>query len=276
MMKAFGVLIAAVSIGLLVLSALGDSQPRKFGYDHIGHDLKPAIFNPSPWDRFEESDADGVRALVGALNLPGKEAARAKAVFKAVTLRFYHHRAEYSPFTNWILWLAGFVLPEAGNIRDPDLVLKFGASGLCGQQAGVLGAALKKAGITARLVNLEGHTVAEAWIGERWVMLDPDYEVTGFMKRRMVSVHDIGAERLAPVIYSQSNGKKLAGYYETQDDTVSMPPGVFTLSPDYLRLETFINAFYLKYLVPLMGLMLGLRRLTEPSFRTGNSVHRPA
>lgn len=83
------------------------------------------------------------------------------------------------PWENYVMWLAGVLRPRRfgqWEYADPDKALERGV-GLCSQQTIVLVRALRRQGVVAVLVSLQGHVVGMAGSGTRVVLLDPDYDV---------------------------------------------------------------------------------------------------
>jgi uncharacterized membrane protein len=80
---------------------------------------------------------------------------------------------------NYILWLAGEVSPRYRlyTFADPRKALERGV-GLCSQVSLILVNLLREEGIDARIVQLDGHTLATAQVTPgKWHMLDADYGV---------------------------------------------------------------------------------------------------
>jgi hypothetical protein len=93
--------------------------------------------------------------------------------------RFTHgNESTYGFFGNWTL-RALAPLKEDGRffINDADMVLRYGHSALCDEVAFVLAELAGRAGIPARLVQLEGHVLMEAGYDGGWHAYDPDMEV---------------------------------------------------------------------------------------------------
>jgi hypothetical protein len=140
------------------------------------------------WERFDPLLASGTpdveslfqtaQALAGRRlrNMPPSDAMN---VLCGLTMdRFTHgNRATYSPSSNWILWMLGLAEPRFRDIQDPDTLLRYGHSALCGDVSHVLIRLAEKAGIPARHVLLNGHIVMEAWYDGNWHAYDPDLEV---------------------------------------------------------------------------------------------------
>lgn len=80
---------------------------------------------------------------------------------------------------NYILWLAGEISPRYRmyTFADPRKALERGV-GLCSQVSLILVSLLREEGIDARIVQLDGHTLATAQVVPgKWHMLDADYGV---------------------------------------------------------------------------------------------------
>jgi hypothetical protein len=163
---------------LLALSLLGDGTAAG----------RYQNFPPRPWERFDpalSAATPDMRSLYRAAetraggplrDLPA--AKRMEVLFGVVSDRFTHgNRATYSPYSNWILWTLGLVVPRYRDIQDPDVLLKYGHSLLCGDVSFVLMGLAAMSGIPARHVLLNGHILMEAWYDGDWHAYDPDLEV---------------------------------------------------------------------------------------------------
>jgi hypothetical protein len=144
---------------------------------------------PRPWERFSPSLASRTPCLDALFaeaqaraggRLASLPPDRAMAILHDVSAERFTHGNEstYGFFGNWTL-RALAPLKEDGRffINDADMVLRYGHSALCDEVAFVLAELAGRAGIPARLVQLEGHVLMEAGYDGGWHAYDPDMEV---------------------------------------------------------------------------------------------------
>lgn len=173
-----GIFLAAAGMALLGLSLIGRLTA-------LG---KYESFPPRPWERFDPRLAaltqdlfSLYRAAQARAPKPLQEMPAADMIDvlqETVSDRFTHgDRATYNPFSNWILWTMGIVVPRYRDIQDPDTLLRGGHSALCGDVSYILMQLAGMAGIPTRHVLLEGHIVMEASYDGAWHAYDPDIEV---------------------------------------------------------------------------------------------------
>lgn len=142
---------------------------------------------PRPGERFDPALVPGTPDLPSLYraaqlraggNLRDLPPARAMEIlYETVADRFTHgDRATYNPYSNWVLWALGAVSPRHAYIQDPDALLRYGHSAMCGEVSYVLLRLAGMAGIRARHVHLNGHIVMESWYEGEWHAYDPDLE----------------------------------------------------------------------------------------------------
>lgn len=89
-------------------------------------------------------------------------------------------RLRLPPWENYLFWVASFVNPKRyakWEFANPDKALERGV-GLCSEHAIVLVHALRRNGVPATIVGLDGHVVAMALVRpETFYLLDADYGV---------------------------------------------------------------------------------------------------
>lgn len=172
-----------LNLASLVLLAIA------FAGDHFDTGWWPET-PPRSWEQYEPGLSEIINSLDSLLAYTDEhtpdpldamtEQERALAVYNSVVSRFNHgDQGRHTAFSNWILWSAGKVRPSLGSIWDPELKLRKTSSLLCGQKANILAEALRKVGLEAREVGLDGHVVLEVQVDGLWLLLDPDLEVYG-------------------------------------------------------------------------------------------------
>ncbi|WP_066632842.1 hypothetical protein [Desulfolucanica intricata] len=265
----FGLIL--VGVGLLVITALGQWAGLG-GYTN---------FPPRSWERFEPDlvaktpdlnslyRAAETRATGSFYELP--PAIVMQVLYQTVTERFTHGaQAQHNLFSNWILgilgWLPDNLSREFAQIRNPESVVKYGHSALCGQQSGVLVQLAEKAGIDARIIGLSGHVVMEAYYDHGWHMYDPDMEIVPQYNGQVLSLADLETcSGLTRHFYSiRPEAQKWTGIITTADNNHTFPVGSVSVSPNYLKLEQFFE--FLKWIIPVGFIILGflfLKRLIK-------------
>lgn len=179
-MDSFRAGIVLAALGALLLGIAGLGRWTELGrYESIP---------PRTWERFDPGLAARTPDLASLYRaaqsrtprplrgMPGGDAMR--ILSETVEDRFTHgDRTRYTMFGNWILRGLGAAVPYLGDIQDPDDLLRWGHSALCGDVSYVLMRMAGLAGIRTRHVLLNGHIVMEAWYDNGWHMYDPDIEV---------------------------------------------------------------------------------------------------
>lgn len=121
-----------------------------------------------------------VRSFLDTVPATGSPADQCLAVSSLLTDRFSHtaQPARYGPTTDFPCWLLGVLgFEKFALIRDTDDLLGFAAGGWCDQVARAFADLGRMREIKTRVVQLDGHIVAEAWHDGGWHMYDPDYGI---------------------------------------------------------------------------------------------------
>ncbi len=164
---------------------------------------------------------------------------------------------------NWILWLAGPIVPGIRVSQSPDR-LAAGGRGLCSDAVIVLNALAERAGFEAEMFDLNGHVVSELRAhGGVWVA-DPDLGLV-----HAGSVADLASpERVAQVhgaVLEAGHGADIADAcataWATPDDNRRVPGGV--LNPRLWILERISE--WLRWIVPLALLAWGIAARPRPT-----------
>lgn len=98
-------------------------------------------------------------------------------------------RLQIPVWENYVLWLAGELRPEYRlyAFADPEKAIERGV-GMCDQVSSALVMLLRRAGLDARVVQLNGHTVVTAEVDPGvWHVLDADYNVV--IPQSMAQIH---------------------------------------------------------------------------------------
>ncbi len=257
-----------VGCALELIAVLGHFTPLGYyksvppaGYDRL--DLGLTERTKSLDALYAEADRQAGSALH---QLPPAE--QMFILYDLVARRFTGGNAQHSIWSNWVQWTARQALgnryPAVGMMFNPDNVLKYGHSGFCAAQSFVLVRLAKQAGIRARHVGLASHVVMEAWYDNDWHMYDPYLEVIGGPDPQHVhSVEllmdnldrplSLYKDRLQPELIRRIFGRRdLVNF-------ISEPPWSYFHWSGQTLLYAGFAARYLKFLIPLFLMLLGLR-----------------
>lgn len=95
---------------------------------------------------------------------------------------------------------------------------------ICSEASKIFVAAMSLVGVPARVVWMQGHTVAEAHDGDKWVLIDTDGNVRGFDKRgRPLSLSQIiqgGSEIIYKRVLDKSIRDRLSNGYLESDGSI--------------------------------------------------------
>ena len=186
-----------LSSGLLILGVFGLSVSLLGEFTSLG-DYKSS--EPRNWEKFdpqlviETPNLDSLHKKVNSLIKQSSNQAKQSSeqekmliIYDVVVKRFTHSdQAKYNLFSNWIMWLTGKVYIPFSYIKQPEILVKKGHSGLCNEQAYLLQTLAEKQNIRTRAVGLNGHVVMEAWYENDWHLYDPDLEVIPFVDGELV------------------------------------------------------------------------------------------
>lgn len=123
---------------------------------------------------------------------------------RALAARFQHGPGRHDVWSNYLCWLAGRVVPRLAEIHNTSALLWTSDQALCSQIAQAFVDVSHRAGLTARIVGLDGHVVAELHGAGRWHGADPDYGIVfGLPGRKIVSVAELAeSPELAAQVYA--------------------------------------------------------------------------
>jgi hypothetical protein len=264
--RAVGMVSLVLGLLLFVVTSLGEWT----NLGRLAH--KP----PRAWEQFDETLVDRAtdlttlfavaeeRAGEQLVTLPKDQAMR--VLFEVTIERLTHGESMHTPWSNWLLWLGGWMHPALGAVRSPDNLLAHGSSALCSESSSVLMQLALRADIPTRHVGLNGHVVMEAWYNNRWHMYDPDYEVipnehgvvldTAALTTDEATLRSFYAARL-----SDSAGlNRLVAYFMSGVDNsfVAYPPGSQFEWKSQVLLQLEEISEWLKFLLPLALMLCGV------------------
>lgn len=249
-------IVAAGSVGVLLLAALGDFTP-------LG---RYSEASPRGWEAYDRELIERTRSLadlrqeaesiVQADLRAVPPAVAMDALHETVSARFAHGAAEHTPVTNWVAWTLGQGHPAFRTIQDPQQMTSRGSTLLCSQISYILVALANEIGIPARHVGLNGHVVMEAWYDGAWHLYDPDMEVV--LRDESGAVLGIGdlLERpdLLRSTYAARGEPEFAEFFLSDNDNTYAPGAWFTWKAQLLAAAEPVNGA-LKYVLPLLLLL---------------------
>lgn len=165
--------------------------------------------------------------------------------------------------SNWILAILGRMHIGFSATLDPNTLLRLGSNGSCDQISYVLVRLALASGIPARHVGLVGHVVMEAWYQDQWHMYDPHMEVLPVGKDGThYSVDRLAQDPTAVARFYASRGatglEAMRIFSDRKNHTyMSYPPGARFVWKAEVLYHFQRLAEWLKYLVPLLMLLLG-------------------
>lgn len=238
--------------GLLIVALLGD-------FTRLG---EYRVYQPKSWDRIDPELVARTRdrsALI-AEALQRVEASDAElsdrtlmnALYLVTIERFVHGAAQHTPFTNWVVWARGLPHEHQIRLRDTNQLLRRGHAALCGQVSQLLADMARESGIEARLIQLEGHVVMEAYFDGAWHMYDADAEVgasTLFDAPPAIDELIADPDRLT-ALYSPNNPQMVPVILSTDNNWIG--------DQDQYRVRLESIGSVAKYTVPLLMMMVGL------------------
>ncbi len=151
--------------------------------------IYPHNLNISDIKIYNNVDYSSLDSIVNSLlveNTTDKE--KALTLYEFVKDSMYHRSGITKSISDdWIAFLIAKsgLWPPARKIVDPIELLSKHHAGLCGQHAYVLYALAKKAGLDARIWELNGHIITEIYYDGAWHVFDADQEVLTTMKREI-------------------------------------------------------------------------------------------
>lgn len=254
-----GWLLILLSISGMVLDpVVPPERPGKPGRDYYG-----------VRDDFSDPDIDRLKTLLerGAPDFDLETVNQ--TVFAA--LRHSDQRS-LQPHENWLLWLLGTAHPPLAKTQIPERIVA-GKLGLCSDAVLVLNSIAQRSGVSARVVGLNGHVVAEVKTERGWQIADPDY---GMVFPADLDTLESGD---GPAIIAAALGAKgfdnhminlYSGYYQSTEDNTAM--AVWEV-PSQRLYWAEITAEWLKWIIPACLIILGwMMRVKSP---TAISTARP-
>ena len=187
-------------------------------------------------------------------------------LYQVAVERFVHGAAEHTLFSNWIIWAQGTTRAHPIRIADSNELLRRSHTALCGQVSQVLVDMARQSGIEARLIDLDGHVVMEAFHGDSWHMYDVDAEVgPNDTQNSLPSLESLSnsPERLE-ALYSANNPQMIPLLLRSEKHHY-----VSNLNPARLRFERVSEI--VKYILPLLMIALGWKLLRWG--RQGNALN---
>jgi hypothetical protein len=193
---------------------------------------------------------------------PGEEEVFLLALSKGLAARFHHGPGRFTICSNFVFCLAGTVIGRLRTVENTEHLFRYCRQSLCHQIAQAMVDLATRQGIEARVVALDGHVVAEGRYGGAWHGFDPDYGVAYRDGGRILSVEELAdSPEAARRVYRDHR-------FEKSSDEVleilrrkritALPSGEH-LSPATARWQRRLHP--LKWLVPLLGLAVGLAML---------------
>ena len=259
--------LAALGATLLAINAAGLFVPLRYA----------EIDNPSPHtlDRsYGPGDATMTWDAARAQLTPGPAESRAAyahrltSVVAEAVMHYWHERGrrafrlQVPIWENYVLWLAGQLRPEYRlyTFADPYKAIERGV-GMCDQVSSALVTLLRREGLDARVVQLNGHTVVTAEVAAGvWHMLDADFNVV--IPKSMAQIHaqpdmirpyyQAAFNRLDPNI-SRFSIDLIASYF-APPSYIGEAETNSALGEHRIRFEAL--AYWLKWRLPLMLLAL--------------------
>ena len=191
-------------------------------------------------------------------------------LFHGLNKRIIRGDSQHTLFTNWIMASLGVIRRDLTTMRVPDNILRFGSQAICSQAAYLLMTLARKAGLKARHVGLYGHVVMEAWYDGDWHMFDADQEIIPIVDGEVLSVEELALNPAALKRYYGYSDALVEVISSRQNHTYANHNGAqFVWSAQVLMLLER-GAFYLKFAIPILLILLGIILGRRPLWRRGN------
>jgi hypothetical protein len=198
------------------------------------------------------------------------EKERMEKLFHGLNKRIIRGDSQHTLFTNWIMASLRIIRHDLPTMRDSDNMLRFGSEAICSQAAHLLMTLARKAGMKARHVGLYGHVVMEAWYDSDWHMFDADQEIIPIVDGEVLSVEELALNSVALKQYYGYSNSLVEVISSRQNHTYANHNGAqFVWSAQVLMLLER-GAFYLKFAIPLLFILLGIWQGRSPIWRQGN------
>jgi hypothetical protein len=175
---------------------------------------------------------------------------------RRVTSRFSHALGRHSLWSNYLCWAASPWVPWLGVIEDTSALFRYSRVAFCHQVAQAFVDVATRMGRQARVVDLHGHVLAEAYYGGKWHAFDPDYGVIFSHAGDILSLDelaadpDLAAALYAPHRFQKSTAEVLA--IVRRNDFARLSPGQH-LSADKARRQRLLE--WAKWLLPMAGMV---------------------
>jgi hypothetical protein len=204
--------------------------------------------------RFSPALAQARFRVLKTSNLPDSE--KIKELFELISGSIIHRKYRISVFDNWLLKIAGVPYPQLLNTQNARLLWKRGA-GKCDQASLLLVAKAKELGISAKILGLDGHVLAETECENGKQVVDAD----------MGLLWDCGIDML-----TARTEPEIAGAYKKRgfsEDQASHNAGIIANSSQWTcygfppakrryQAEQFSN--WLIWLLPVLLVLYGVLR----------------
>lgn len=249
-MSTASLVLAILSLALLGLTTFGES-------DLVFARLVRRAF---PEDTAQRKRPERARNCFFA-SLPRAEKVGSEAfcvtLSERLTDRFQHGIAHFGIWSNYLFWIASWGVPRFRLIENTAHLFRYSACGLCSQIAQAFVDLATQENLTARVVALKEHVVAEAFYDGCWHVFDPDYGVIFRGPEGILSLEELAAApEVAGAIYRTARfplGDHRVVKMLREGDFTRLSPGVHH-SPKTACLQRVLHG--LKWIVPLGGLVV--------------------
>ena len=273
---------ASAAAALLALSAIGLLVPLRSS--EVDRPSRATIVRShGPGDATMTWETARTQLARGARESRTAYAHRLTNVVAASVMHYWYERdrrafrLQVPIWENYLLWLAGELRPEYRlyAFADPYKAIERGV-GMCDQVSSALVTLLRREGLDARIVQLNGHTVVTAEVGAGvWHVLDADYDVA--IPKSMAQIqaepnmvrpyYQAAFNRLGPVS-SRISLDLIASFY-APPTYIGEAGGNSALGERRIAFEAL--AYWLKWRLPLA--LLAFAALIAAGLRT-TSRHR--
>jgi hypothetical protein len=210
---------------------------------------------PAALDRNTERSLTAFIASLGDIEQIGEEE-WFTLLSRRLTERFAHALGRHSVWSNYLCWAASPCVPWLGVIEDTTALFRYSRVAFCHQVAQAFVDIATRARKQARVLDLRGHVVAEAYYGGKWHAFDPDYGVLFFHNGDIASLDELAADpQLAASLYTPHRFQKSSAEVLAiiaRNDFERMAPGQH-LSADKARRQRIFE--WAKWLFPLVGIV---------------------
>jgi hypothetical protein len=253
---------ASAAAALLAINAIGLLVPlRSSEVDRPSR--ATLVRSHGPGDATMTWEAARTQLAPGTRETRAAYAHRLTNVVAASVMHYWYERdrrafrLQVPIWENYLLWLAGELRPEYRlyAFADPYKAIERGV-GMCDQVSSALVTLLRREGLDARIVQLNGHTVVTAEVDAGvWHVLDADYNVA--IPRSMAQIqaepnmvrpyYQAAFNRLDPV-FSRTPLDLIATFY-APPTSIGEPGANSALGEQRIQFEAL--AYWLKWRLPL-------------------------